>query len=106
MARGLRQNLGVWALAVKAATRSGEISITEVETDGGSAVEFRILRGKMLVGRISAFLDEPEHPDEVRAGALHAAAGVASLAISAVDASETMSARRRRGAWSSWPPRL
>ncbi len=97
MARGLKENLSLRALAVKATTRSGELYITEGETGGGSAVEFPILRGKMLIGRISAFLDESQHLGEVRAGALRTAAAVASLAISAADASETVARQAAQG---------
>jgi len=97
MARGLQENLGVRALAVKAATQSGEFSITEGEIDGGSAVEFPIIRGKILLGTISAYLDKPEHLGEVRAGALRAAAAMASLAISAADTSETVAQQAAQG---------
>ena len=97
IAHGLQENLGVRALAVKAVTEAGELYITEGDTDSRSAVEFPILRGKMLVGTVSAFLDENEHLGEVRAGALRTAAAMASLAISAADASKTVSRQAAQG---------
>ncbi len=97
MARGLKENLSLRALAVKATTLSGELSITEGEIDGGSAVEFPIIRGKMLLGTISAYLDEPERLGEVRASALRAAAAVTSLAISVADASESLARQAAQG---------
>lgn len=97
MTLGLRETLGVQALAMKGVTQLGNLSIIEGETDGRSAVEFPILRGKMCLGTISAFMDEDEHLDEVRANALRTAAAVASLAIFTLDASETVARQAAQG---------
>ena len=97
MARGLRESLGIQALGVRAITKAKELHVLEGEPGNRVAVDFPITRGKMLVGRISAFQDENERLDEACADALRSAAGVVALAISAVDASESAARQAAQG---------
>jgi putative nucleotidyltransferase with HDIG domain len=98
MARGLRENLGFRALSISVGARSGDLFAADGEPSGRPAVEVPVRRGKMLLGEILAFPGGPGRSSEARiVSALRMAAAVASLAVSAADASVVAAERAAQG---------